>query len=339
MMTLKNKRVLVTGGAGFIGSHICEKLLDYGAHVAILDDFSTGKIQNIEKIQKKIQIFNGNVENYDFVLKASRNFDYIIHEAFPYGISGMGLEQQYIETGVIGTYNILKASVKNDIKKVVNVSSVAAYGITKKRYVTEESVCTPFLPYGVTKLSGELYCKSFSKLYELDTINLRYFYVYGPRYAQFDHNAMVNFLSRAINDQPLIIFGNGNQVRDYTYIDDIVDGTLLALNKNESLGKTYNISSGKGITILTLAKKIAKLVNNVDIKFAEPGDYKYSDKYTKIPIGLTKQTNNGWIDERNYIGKITKAEKELGYVPKIRIEDGIRMTANWLRSEIEYSKK
>jgi len=332
-MKLDGEKILVTGGAGFIGSHICERLIKENAKVVVLDDFSTGKLSNLESIKNNIKIIHGNIKNYNDVCKAIKDCSAVIHEAFPYGKSGMGLDEQFIDDGIIGTYNILKASVKNNIKKVINVSSVAVYGIQKTMPVDEENPANPFLPYGVTKLSGELYCSTFSNLYGLDTISLRYFYVYGPRYAKFDHSAMVNFLHNAVKSKPLTIYGDGSQIRDYTYIDDVVDGTILATIKNDTYGKVYNISAGKRITILELAEKIKKITNkNVEIKFAKKSEYRFSDKYCKIPIGLTKKLGDEWIDERSYIGDISKAKSDLGYSPKVTFDKGIKKTADWIET-------
>lgn len=330
---LSGKRILVTGGAGFVGSHIAERLVQIGAEVVILDNFSTGKMSNLDFIKEDVEIIMGQVEDYHDVEKVTRGCDIIIHEAFPYGKSGMGLEEQYIEEGVLGTFNVLKAAVKNKVEKVVYASTVAVYGIPKYLPIDENHPIDPFLPYGATKYVGELYCKTFSKLYDIDTVSLRYFYVYGPRYAQFDHSAMVNFLNRALENKPLIIYGDGTQIRDYTYIDDVVEGTLLATLKENTNGEVYNISSGERITILELAQKIIKVANvNVEIKFAEPSEYRYSDQYCTIPVGLTTKIGDKWIDERNYIGDISKARKKLGYKPKVTLEEGIKKTFKWLKS-------
>jgi UDP-glucose 4-epimerase len=330
---VNGKRVLVTGGAGFIGSHICERLIKEGTEVVVLDDFSTGKLTNLEHINGDLRMIKGKVENYNAVSEAIKDCDIVIHEAFPYGKSGMGLEEQYIEEGVIGTFNVLKASVKCGVEKVVNASSVAVYGIPKYLPLDEKHPINTFLPYGATKYAGELYCKTFSKLYGLDTVNLRYFYVYGPRYAQFDHSAMVNFLNRSLEDKTLLIYGDGSQIRDYTYIDDAVEGTLLAAIKKNLSGATYNLSYVEGITILELAKKVAKIVDeDIKIRFADNKEYRYSDEYTLIPIGLTKKVGDTWIDERNYVGDITRAKKELNYTPKVKIEEGIKGTVEWLKS-------
>jgi len=330
---LKGKKILVTGGAGFIGSHIAEKLVEIGSEVVILDNFLTGKMSNLSSIKDDVEIIKGHIENYHDVERAIQGCDIVIHEAFPYGKSGMGLEEQYIEEGVIGTFNVLKAAVKNKVEKVVYASTVAVYGIPKYLPIDENHPISPFLPYGATKYVGELYCRTFSKLYDIDTVSLRYFYVYGPRYAQFDHSAMVNFLNRVLENKPLIIYGDGSQIRDYTYIDDAVEGTLLATIKEDTRGEVYNISSGEGITILELAQKIIDVTNaNVEIKIAETTEYRYSDQYCKIPVGLTTKVGNKWIDERNYIGDISKAREELGYKPRVALEDGIKRTFEWLKT-------
>lgn len=332
-MKLEQKRVLVTGGAGFIGSHVCERLLEEGADVVILDDFSTGKLANIERIRSHMQIIEGSVENWEDVSKATKGCDIVIHEAFPYGKSGMGLSEQYVEPGVLGTVNVLKAAVVNNVEKVVYASTVAVYGIPKYLPIDEKHPIDPFLPYGATKYVGELYCCTFSKLYGLNTVSLRYFYVYGPRYARFDHSAMVNFLHRAVENKPLLIYGDGSQVRDYTYIDDAVDGTLLAVKKENTPGEVYNVSSGNGLTILELARKVAGIVGkDVEIKFAEISEYKYGDGYCVIPIGMTGKSDGKWIDERNYVGDISRAKKGLGYNPAVGLEDGIRKTFEWLKA-------
>jgi UDP-glucose 4-epimerase len=335
-MELKSKKILVTGGAGFIGSHLCERLLEEGAEIIILDDFSTGKISNISRVKKDVELMEGKVEVYENVSKAAKNCDIIVHQAFPYGKSGMGVDELYIEEGIIGTYNVLKAGVKENVQKVVYASSVAVYGIPQYLPMDEAHPIKPFLPYGVTKYAGELYCAAFSLLYGIETVSLRYFYVYGPRYAQFDHSAMVKFLHSTLKKEPLVIYGDGSQIRDYTYISDVVEGTLLALKKDGLKGEVYNICRGEGIRIMELAQKIIEILNiNIPIKFAQSFEYRYSDEFCKIPIGLTTQKEGKWIDERNYEGDISKAQRELGYEPKVSIEEGIKLTMAWLEKTYE----
>lgn len=335
-MEIKRKKILITGGAGFIGSHLCERLLAEGAKVAVLDDFSTGKLTNLKNIKSSIKIIKGDITNEKIVEKAVRGCDAIVHEAFPYGRSGMGLEEQYIEEGTIGTFNILKSAVKNNVKKVVFASSVAVYGIPKYLPIDEAHPTDPFLPYGATKRAGELYCSAFSKLYGLDTIGLRYFYIYGPRYSTFDHSALVHFINCAISGRPLLIYGDGSQIRDYTYIADAIDGTVLAIKKEGGNGAVYNISSGLGINILELAQKIVKIVGkDIKIKFAKNNQQRHIP-YCRVPIGMTSKSEGKWTDERNYTASTALSREELGYVPKISLEYGINQTIKWLAAQKNY---
>lgn len=331
-MKIKEKKILVTGGAGFIGSHLCERLLKEGAEVIVLDNFCTGRPENLKNLKNSIKIITGDVIDAKKVETAVRGVDAIIHQAFPYGKSGMDLENLYAEEGVMGTFNILRSAVKNNVKKVVFASSVAVYGIQKYLPIDENHPLEPFLPYGATKLAGELYCSTFSKLYGLDTISLRYFYIYGPRYSSFDHSAMINFIDRAIHKKPLLIYGDGSQVRDYTYIDDAITGTILALKKDKASGEVYNISSGKKVSILDLAKRIKKASGeDLEIRLAGNKEYKYV-KNCPIPVGMTDKINDQWFDQRNYSADLTKVKKDLGYTPKIDLETGINKTMSWLKS-------
>lgn len=332
-MEIKEKKFLITGGAGFIGSHLCERLLRAGAEVVILDDFSVGKMVNLKNIKNSIKIIKGNIINTRTIERATKGCDVVVHEAFPYGRAGMGLEEQFIEEGAIGTFNVLKAAVKNNVRKVVFASSVAAYGIPKYLPINENHPIDPFLPYGATKRAGELYCSAFSKLYGLDTVSLRYFYVYGPRYSTLDHSALVNFINRAIHGRPLLIYGDGSQIRDYTYIDDAIDGTILAIKKENTKGAVYNISSGLSISVSGLAQTIKKIMGkDIEIIFAKNNQYRYVP-YCRVPVGMTSKKSGRWIDERNYTADLSLSKKELGYKPKIDLETGIRQTAEWLISQ------
>ena len=329
-MNLKNKKILITGGAGFIGSHLCERLLKEGAKITVFDNFITGKISNLDSIKNKIKIIKGDICNRREIEESSKGQDIIIHEAFPYGIATRDVDRQFVEEGAIGTFNVLRAALKNDVKKIVYASTVAVYGIQKHTPQKEECFPNPFLPYGATKYLGELYCSTFFNVYGLDTVSLRYFNVFGPRYATFDHSALILFLERAAKNEDLIIYGDGSQVRDYTYIDDIVEGTLLAIKKEKTKGAVYNLAKGEGISILNLAKKIIKLTGTKSkIRFAKKEEYRTIEK--GLPYGITKKINGKFIDERKYIADISKAQKELGYNPKITLEEGIIKTFQWIK--------
>ncbi len=319
---------LVSGGAGFIGSHLIPKLLEQGHNVVSVDNYFTGKSKNHVDGCKYYKVDIDYEDDYTPFMKSP---DYIIHLAYPYGVDGMGLNDAYIQTGLQGTYNLLKYAVKTEVKKLVNISSVSAYGILTESPIQETMEGKPFIHYGVTKKASEEYCKIFKGTYGLDTVNLRLFYAYGERYATFDHSALVNFLDRAKRGEDLIIYGDGKQVRSYTYVSDIVDGIISSVN-GESNGEVYNISGGSTCNILELAETVLDVTKSKsNIVFSEPNEYRYSDDYVKIPLGVTKQLENGtWIDERNYIADNTKALRDFGYNPKINLVDGITKTWEWM---------
>lgn len=332
-MNLKNKKILITGGAGFIGSYLCERLAKEGSKVTVFDNFITGKYENLKLVRDRIKIIKSDIKNKKSIEKASKNQDVIIHQAYPYGVTTRDVEKQFVEEGAVGTFNVLRAALKNNVKKVIYASSVASYGIQKNIPQKENFPPTPFLPYGATKYVGELYCSTFSNVYGLDTVSLRYFNVFGPRYATFDHSALILFLKKALKNEDIIIYGDGSQIRDYTYIDDIVEGTILATKKDKTNGAVYNIAKGKGISILELAQKIVKITGTKSkIRLAGTNEYKTIKK--GLPCGITKKIGRRFVDERNYEADISRAKRELGYRPRVTLEEGIRETFQWIKSKV-----
>ena len=325
----RSKSILVTGGAGFIGSHLCEKLLIENAEISVFDNFCTGKIDNLKNVKKDIQIITGNINNFEEISNAVRGNNIVIHQAFPYGVATRELDKQFVEDGAIGTYNILRASVEHDIERVAYASTVAVYGRQMYTPIDENHPKNPFLPYGATKLLGELYCSTMNNVFGLDTVSLRYFNVYGPRYATFDHSAMIHFLERVIQNQCPLIYGDGSQVRDYTYIDDIVQGTILALKIDNTKGKIYNIAEGQGIKIIDLAKKIIEISGKtLEPRFAEINEYKTIEK--GLPYGITQKIGDKYLDTRKYVANIENAITDLGYKPNTDFDYGIKKTYEWL---------
>lgn len=328
-MKLSGKKILIAGGAGFIGSHLCEKLLIENAEISVFDNFYTGKIDNLKNVKKDIQIITGNINNFEEISDAVRGNNIVIHQAFPYGVATRELDKQFVEDGAIGTYNVLRASVEHDIERVAYASTVAVYGRQQYTPIDENHPKNPFLPYGATKLLGELYCSTMNNVFGLDTVSLRYFNVYGPRYATFDHSAMIHFLERVIQNQCPLIYGDGSQVRDYTYIDDIVQGTILALKVDNTKGKIYNIAEGQGIKIIDLAKKIIEISGKtLEPRFAEINEYKTIEK--GLPYGITQKIGDKYLDTRKYVANIENAITDLGYKPNTDFDYGIRKTYDWL---------
>ncbi|MBI2075737.1 MAG: NAD-dependent epimerase/dehydratase family protein [Candidatus Aenigmarchaeota archaeon] len=335
-MNLEGKNVMVAGGAGFIGSHISERLVKEGARVVVFDSFVTGKESNLAWVKDKIRIIRGDILDYESLLKAMNKMDFVIHQAFPYGDLTQSVDTQFVDSGTVGTFNVLRAATKSGVKKVVYASSVAVYGQHKYLPIDEEHPKDPFYPYDVTKISSEMLCQVFTKSYGLDTVSLRYFNVYGPRYAVYDHSALVYFLERSIKGLPPIIYGTGKQIRDYTYIDDVVDGTMLALKKH-CPGEIFNIGFGTGTRIIDLAKKIIAVSGkNIKPEMASTGDYRYIPG--TMPYGITKKVGRRYIDTRNFVADITKAKKILRYSPKVSIDAGIKKTYGWLFSEMKKNR-
>jgi len=320
-------RCLVTGGAGFIGYHLIRRLLDDGHRVDSYDNYCTGKKENEHK---GCVYYRTDIREK---FRSQVKYDVIFHLAYPYGVDGMGLDQAYVDTGAVGTYNMLEFAAKSGVKKFVNVSSVSAYGIITDDKVSEDMSGEHYIHYGVTKKVSEEYCKMFKGTYGVDTVNLRLFYAYGERYATLDHSALVNFLDRARKGEKLMIYGDGLQKRDYTYVSDIIDGIISSVD-GKGGGEVYNISGGGTCSILELAETVLKVTGvNVDIEAAPQSDYRWSDEYVKIPLGLTRRDKNGdWYDERNYVADISKAQRDFNYNPKVSLEDGIRKTWRWMNN-------
>jgi len=333
-MNFRDKNVLITGGMGFIGSYLARKLVSLGSNVTILDNFSTGNINNIRDIKDEIRIIKGDIKDYKTVLNALVDQEIVVHEAFPYAKVSQSLEEQFIEDNFIGTFNVLKASVYRDAKRVVYASSVAVYGQQEYLPIDEDHPKNPRYPYCVSKYASEKLCSSFSTSYGLTTVSLRYFNVYGPFYTNLNHSAVMIFIKRTIESKPPIIYGTGNQIRDYTYVEDVVDGTIKAMYKKIKPGDVFNIASGKGVKIIDLAKKIIDISGkNLKPKFADKSEYRYFDK--TFPWGITDKIDDMYVDTRNFIADISKAKKILDYNPKTNLDKGLKITFDWVKSILD----
>jgi len=325
--------VLITGGAGFIGSHLAAALGKRGVPVRILDNFSTGTRENLEAVGAPVDLVEGDICDEDVCGRAVSGCDTVIHQAYPYGVATRDVDHQYVAEGAIGTFNVLRAALRARVRKVLYASTVAVYGRQERVPVDEEHPKNPFLPYGATKYLGELYCSTFANVYGLDTASCRYFNVYGPRYATYDHSALILFMERALRGEDLLIYGDGTQMRDYTYIDDVVTGTLLALDKPTKPGDVYNIGAGRGLTIKELADLVVKsLGSRSKVRLAEPEEYRKTPG--GLPYGITDKKDGRFLDTRKYMADITKARRDLGYNPTTPLEEGIPRTLAWLKGKL-----
>lgn len=268
-------KYLVTGGAGFIGSHVVSRLVDHGGQVIVLDDLSAGKISNIPRGAEFVQ---GSILDLPLLERVFQDVDQVFH------LAAVASVPQSIEdplttnaVNIKGTLNVLLASVDRQVGKVVFASSSAVYGNTKESLQREDMLPAPCSPYALTKLAGEHYCRIFTEVYGLSTVCLRYFNVYGGGQSPDSQYALVipAFISRAALGLPLLIYGDGNQERDFVYIDDVADTTLLAASSG--MAGVYNVGSGKSTsinelahTILNLARKPGQIIHEP----ARPGDPK-----------------------------------------------------------------
>jgi len=308
-MLHQHSSVLVTGGAGFIGSHIVDRLLSDGFDVTVIDNLSTGRLENVAHHQgkKDFHFVKGDIRNFDLVKNTLRDIDAVFHEAALVGTT-CSVENPVLtnEVNVTGTLNLLKASVDSDVKRFIYASSAAVYGKTEALPHHEGLSPQPISPYGVSKLAAENYVKVFYEAYGLETVCLRYFNVYGPRQAYGPYSGVITiFINRLLGNQPPIIYGDGEQTRDFVYIEDTVEACMLALKCKRYFGEAINVGTGKPTTINELANVLTEFFGQARVK----------PVYTGPREG----------DIRNSYANIGKAEKMLGYKPKIAMEEGIRL--------------
>lgn len=272
---------LVTGGAGFIGSHIVEALIRRGDRVRILDNFSSGKRTNVAHLPEA-QVIEGDVRDAGLVRQMVTGTDYVIHQAALVSVpQSMADPMSTHEINVSGTLNILAAAREHHVKRVVLASSCAVYGDNNDLPLKETSATQPLSPYAAAKLIGELYCQTFYRAYGVPTVCLRYFNVYGPRQdPNGDYAAVIpKFALRMKQGQSPIVYGDGLQTRDFVYVDDIVRANLLACQCEQANGQVFNVASGHGTSLLDLVTTLNELRSTQITPQFEPtraGDIKHS---------------------------------------------------------------
>lgn len=313
---MKNYHVLVTGGAGFIGSNIAIQLVKDGYQVTVLDDLSTGYLKNLEIIKDKIKFVQGSITDYELLNKIMPGVDFVLHQAaLPSVPRSVDKPLDSHDNNATGILNILEAARLNKVKRVVFASSSAIYGDAPEEYKSEDLAKHPLSPYAVTKLVGEEYCRVFAELYDLETVCLRYFNVFGPQQdPASDYAAVIPLFIKAIlADQQPTIYGDGQQSRDFTYVSNNVRANILAMHSDKvGKGETINIACGKSFSLLDLVDGINKILDkNIKPKFAEarPGDIKHS------------------------LADISKAEKLLDYKTDIDFVQGLKLTIDWMKEQ------
>jgi UDP-glucose 4-epimerase len=317
-MEFLDKRVVVTGAAGFIGSNLIDKLLELGAKVIAIDNLYNGRLENLEFAfqNSNFTFFQGDVRDLNFLIDAFRDVEVVYHQAaFTSVPQSVLMPSNCNDVNVNGTLNVLNAARKCDVNKIVFASSSAVYGDTPTLPKKEDMPRIPISPYGVTKLAGESYMMSYNNVYGLNTTSLRYFNVYGPRQKDSPYSGVIAiWLGNILRNEDLVIFGDGNHTRDFTYIKDVVGVNLLAA-KNDASGEILNIGAGSPINLTELAKTMLRVAkkNNLKIIYTDPrpGDiiHSYAD--------------------------ISKAKKLLKFEPKYNQEEGLKDYFKWYQQKYD----
>src|SRR5271166_5167909 len=309
-------RYLVTGGAGFIGSNTVDELVRRGHSVVVLDDLSSGKEDNLAEVRNKITFMKGTITDIEVVRKAMHEAEYVLHLAARTSVPRSVKDP--IETNRInidGTLNVLVAAKELKAKRVVFAASSSAYGETPTLPKVETMPPVPISPYGVTKYVGELYGQTFGRCYGLENVSLRYFNIFGPRQDPGSpySGVLAKFCTAFLEETPPLIFGDGEQSRDFTYVENAVQANLLACEAPNASGKVFNVGTGSRVSLnhtLDLLRKLSG--KNLPAKYEPPRDG----------------------DIRDSQAEIRRAREILGYEPTVFFEEGLRRTYDWYRSHL-----
>lgn len=305
---------LITGGAGFIGSSIAANLVKRNEKVRIIDNFSTGNMSNIEPFLDKIELFKGDLRDIETVNKAVDGIDFCFHEAaLPSVARSIEDPLGSNEVNITGTLNLLIACQNQGVKRVVYAASSSAYGDTPVLPKQEDMFPSPLSPYAIAKLTGEQYCRVFYSLYKLETIALRYFNVFGPNQdPTSEYSAVIpKFITAMLKGNSPTIYGDGEQSRDFTYIDNVIDANLLAIQTQNGLGQVFNAACGARISLNELVEAINNILGtNLKPNYAEPR------------LG----------DVRHSLADISNIRDCLGYEPRISFMEGLKRTIEWYKN-------
>jgi nucleoside-diphosphate-sugar epimerase len=310
-------RIVVTGGSGFIGSHISRRLVNDKHKVIIIDNLCEGKLENIKDIKNKVEFYKKDIIDLSFLNKIFKNADYVFHEAAMRSVPrSVELPMLYNKINIEGTLNVLLAARDNNVKRVIFASSSSVYG-KQKDNVLDESLCpNPLNPYALSKLTGEIYLKQFYNLYGLQTISLRYFNVFGPFQDPANLYAAVIpiFITQMLNNKKPTIEWDGKQSRDFTYIENVVEANICAMKVKNTKGEVVNVADGKTVSISELYQKIKDILGK--------------------DIGYNKGQKRAG-DMRSTLGNPIKIEKLLGYRAKVGFEQGLKKTIDWFKNNAE----
>lgn len=306
-------KYLVTGGAGFIGSHIAGELVKRGHSVRIVDNFSTGKKENIAPFLEKIDLIEGDIKDFEVCHQAAKDMDFVLHQAALTSVP-RSIEDPLLtnEVNITGALNLLLASRDAGVQRFVLASSAAVYGDNPGLPKKEDMEGLPLSPYAASKRMGELYCQVFNRAFGLSTVSLRYFNIFGPRQDPSSQYASVipNFIGKMLKEEKPVVFGDGEQSRDFLYVSNVVEANILASQAREVSGEVFNIGSGERTSVNSLVVKLNEILDK-EIKptYEEPrpGDIKHS------------------------YADISKARKMLKYEPSVSFSEGLGETVRWYK--------
>ena len=306
-------RYLVTGGAGFIGSNTVDELVRRGHSVVVLDDLSSGKEDNLAEVRNKITFIKGSITDIEVVRKAMHEAEYVLHLGARTSVPRSVKDP--IETNKInidGTLNVLVAAKELKVKRVVFAASSSAYGETPTLPKVETMQPQPISPYGVTKFVGELYGQTFGRCYGLENVALRYFNIFGPRQDPSSpySGVLAKFCTAFLEDTPPVVFGDGEQTRDFTYVENAVQANLLACEAPNVSGKVFNVGVGGRVSLNEVLRELAKITGKtLEAKYEPPREG----------------------DIRDSQADISQAREFLGYSPQVSFEEGLARTFEWYR--------
>ncbi|MEW5786052.1 MAG: SDR family oxidoreductase [Bacillota bacterium] len=307
---------LVTGGAGFIGSNIVEELVRRGEKVRVLDNLSTGKKENLAHLTGVIELIEGDITNPGDVTRAVKGIDFVLHQAALPSVP-RSIEDPLTtnEVNITGTLNLLRAAREHKVKRLVYASSSSAYGNIPTLPKSEDLPAQPLSPYAVSKYAGELYCGIFYPVYGLETVALRYFNVFGPRQDPDSMYAAVvpRFITALIEGKPPVVYGDGEQSRDFTYVGNVVEANIQACFAPEAAGKVFNIGCGRRITLNELLDVLKQII-----------------KSDVIPVHREPRPG----DVRHSLADITRARESLGYEPAVSLQEGLEKTVAWFSNNM-----
>jgi len=310
------KKFLVTGGAGFIGSNICTKLINQGSFVRVVDNLITGKKSNLTDILDRIDFIEADMGDENVARKAMKDIDVVLHQgalsSVPRSVDDPAATHRHC---VDATFTLLLAARDAGVKRFVYAASSSAYGDTPTLPKVESMPPGPLSPYAAAKVVGEYYAKVFYEVYGLETVSLRYFNIFGPHQDPTSQYAAAipAFVTAILKDEKPTIFGDGEQSRDFTYIDNVVEANLLAAKAEHTAGEVLNIACGRAVTVNQIIEIINELLGkNIKPLYTDPrpGDVKHS------------------------LADITLAEKTIGYKPTVQFKQGLRLAIDWYRDNL-----